>query len=114
MHVRFRGGRRYTYGNKPPIGAHMPASDQILLRQFVRTRSQAAFDQLVRRHGGLVHASILRKVRDRSLAEDATQAVFLVLAQKAPALVDRPALAGWLLKTARFAAIDVLRKEGRR
>ncbi len=91
----------------------MKPTDQALLQQFIRTRSGTAFDQLVQRHAGIVHSSILRQVRNPALAEDATQAVFLVLAQKAPTLADRPALGGWLLKTARYAAVDALRKESR-
>ena len=67
----------------------MAPSDQTLLQQFVRARSSEAFDQLVQRHAGMVHGSILRKVRDPALADDATQAVFLVLIQKAPTLAGR-------------------------
>ncbi len=91
----------------------MPPTDKILLQEFAVTRSPSAFDQIAVRHGGMVYASILRTVRNRNLAEEATQAVFLVLAQKAGTLAPHTPLASWLLKAARYAAIDLLRKESR-
>ena len=90
------------------------AEDASLLRRFVRHKSQAAFTALVRRYGGLVHATCLREVDDPHLAEDATQVVFLLLARKAPSLLRLDSLAGWLFRASRFSARNTLRNERRR
>src|SRR5262245_15780189 len=57
--------------------------DQELLVRFAVHRDELAFEALLRRHGPMVLGvcrSILRDVHD---AEDAFQAAFLILAQKA-------------------------------
>jgi len=101
-------------------GAALPAprmntdSDVFLMRQYVRHGSQAAFGALVRRYGGLVHATCLREVDDPALAEDAAQVVFLLLARRAPSLLRLDSLAGWLFRAARFCARNALRQERRR
>src|SRR5437868_4628359 len=58
-------------------------SDQQLLNQYVRCRSQDAFSRLVNRYINLVYSIAVRSTRNHTLAEDVTQAVFLVLATKA-------------------------------
>ena len=88
--------------------------DAALLRRYVRHESQAAFAELVRRYGGLVHAACVREVDDPQLAEDATQVVFLLLARKAPSLRHMDSLAGWLFRASRFSARNALRRERRR
>jgi len=89
-------------------------SDRALLRQYVERRSEAAFSRLVRRHLSLVYATCRREVGDPETAEEVTQAVFLLLARKAPSLRAEAGLAGWLFQTARFAAKNALRREARR
>src|SRR5436190_18704756 len=89
-------------------------SDLELLREYVRTQSQDAFSELVRRHIDWVHSSALRQVRDRHLAEDVTQAVFILLAQKAHKLTDQTVLSGWLFRGVRYAAANALRAARRR
>ena len=68
-------------------------SDLELLRQFVQDRSQPAFAELVRRHVDWVHSAALRRVHDPHLADDVTQATFLVLVQKAASLQKHTVLA---------------------
>jgi len=89
----------------------MTEDDDQLLRQFVRDRSRGAFEQLVRRYVGIVHGAALRQVRDPHLAEDVTQAVFIVLVNKAAKLQNMKTIGGWLLKVTRYAAIDAMRKQ---
>jgi RNA polymerase sigma factor (sigma-70 family) len=93
----------------------MQALDDIaLLRQFASSRSETAFAQLVMRHGGFVHSVALRRVRDPQLAAEITQAVFMILAQKAARLSDKTILTGWLFKTTRFVALAQVRAEVKR
>jgi RNA polymerase sigma factor (sigma-70 family) len=88
--------------------------DSRLLTSYVQEKSQAAFTKLVQRHINLVYATALRRVGgDRKMAEDVAQTVFIVLARKAPSLQSRAALAGWLYRSARFAAAQAVRTERR-
>jgi RNA polymerase sigma factor (sigma-70 family) len=88
--------------------------DNELLNQFVSGKSQDAFAQIVRRHMDTVYTCARRQVRDPQLAEDVTQAVFIVLAKKAGTLRNRSSLAGWLVKTAHLAGRDAMKIESRR
>jgi RNA polymerase sigma factor (sigma-70 family) len=89
--------------------------DGQLLRRYVNERSQDAFAELVHRHLDLVYFAALRRVGgDAHLADDVAQSVFSDLARKAPALLGRPVLAGWLYTSTRFAAAQAVRTERRR
>lgn len=89
-------------------------SDQQLLRQYVRTRSQPAFSVLTARYANLVYSICVRELHSVPLAEDAAQSVFLLLAQRAGGLQNTNALAGWLFTTARLVAQNLRREEQRR
>ena len=89
------------------------ASDAALLRRFARQGRQAAFSELVSRYSGLVYSTCLRDVRDAAVAEDATQAVFLLLARKAPTFGAGTSLAGWLYRTARLVSRNAVQQETR-
>lgn len=79
-------------------------SDRDLLRHFVAGDDQAAFAALVRRHGPLVLGACRRVLPNLQDAEDACQATFLVLAQKAKSNRWQPSIANWLYATARKVA----------
>jgi RNA polymerase sigma factor (sigma-70 family) len=85
-----------------------------LLRDYARSGSEEAFATIVRRHIGLVSSTALRIVRDRDLAEDVAQAVFVLLSRKAGSLSPKIVLPGWLYRTATFAAADALKSRHRR
>ena len=88
--------------------------DLNLLREYVRRNSEAAFATLVSRHVNLVYSVALRSVRDAHLAEEITQAVFIILARKADSLGDKTILSGWLCRTARYASANALTIQRRR
>src|ERR1039458_1423671 len=89
-------------------------NDRQLLEDYVSRNSQEAFAALVQRHINLVYSVALRHVRDSHKAQDVTQSVFLLLAQKAPRLHKHTILTGWLYQTARLTSITVRRGELRR
>jgi RNA polymerase sigma factor (sigma-70 family) len=84
-------------------------SDHHLLGQWLEARSQSAFEALVVRYGGMVHAVPMR-AGDADAAEEVVQDTFITLARKAPLLRDRHSLAGWLHLTATHKTRDLLRK----
>jgi RNA polymerase sigma factor (sigma-70 family) len=88
--------------------------DIALLREYARNHSEAAFAALVARHVNLVYSVALRSVRDRHLAGEITQAVFIILARKADKLPQHAVLAGWLCRTARYASANALTVQRRR
>src|SRR5918992_832690 len=88
--------------------------DSGLLRRYAASRDGAAFALLARRHLDLVYAAAVRRVGDRHLAEDVTQAVFVILARKPKSAARSPSLGAWLLTTVRYAAANALRIERRR
>jgi RNA polymerase sigma factor (sigma-70 family) len=79
-------------------------SDRDLLARFVANGDQAAFAALAARHAGMVLGVCRRALPRPADAEDACQAVFLLLAQKAARVRWRSSVAGWLYTTARRVA----------
>src|SRR3954454_13565206 len=94
----------------PATSGDAASTDAALLDRFARTRSQAAFRQVVDRYVNLVHAAARRQVRDPHLAEDVTQAVFLLLSQRAATVAAQRTVGGWLLLTTRNVARNALKR----
>jgi RNA polymerase sigma factor (sigma-70 family) len=94
--------------------AESMTDDLELLRAYADDGAEDAFRTVVERNLGLVYSSALRQVSDPHLAQEVTQAVFLILARKAGSLRPATVLAGWLFRTTRFAASQALRAARRR
>ncbi len=77
-----------------------PRPDSELLAQFVTHHDAAAFAAVVHRHGPLVYGVCRRTLGATADADDAFQAAFLVLAQKAGAIPWRGGLGPWLFGVA--------------
>ena len=92
----------------------MANDDLTLLREYARHNSEAAFAALVSRYANLVYSMALRQMRDPHVAEEITQAVFIILARKADSLGPKTILSGWLCRTARFASANALTIQRRR
>jgi RNA polymerase sigma factor (sigma-70 family) len=89
-------------------------TDRELVARFVRERDQSAFAELVRRHGPVVLGVCRRVTGHPQDAEDAFQAVFLVLARKAARIGNPDLLGNWLYGVAVRVAQKARRSAARR
>lgn len=93
------------------------ASDDRLLTRYLDDSDQDAFAALVLRHGPMVYGVCTRVAGDAHLADDAFQAVFLLLSQRASRVRPRGAVRGWLygvaVRTARTASTRERRRRRR-
>jgi CubicO group peptidase (beta-lactamase class C family)/DNA-directed RNA polymerase specialized sigma24 family protein len=88
-------------------------NDLDLVREYADRNSESAFAALVHRHVNLVYSVALRFTCNSEDAQDVTQAVFIILAQKANRLRQGTILTGWLYETTRFTAIKLVRTKTR-
>ena len=89
-------------------------TDQQLLADFSARRDEAAFAELVARHGPMVLRVCRRVLHHEQDAEDAFQATFLVLAQCLGSIRKREALSDWLHGVAYRTALNARRSAARR
>lgn len=92
----------------------LPQTDAQLLTAFVRHRDPAAFEAVVRRHGPMVYGVCRRVVGHAPDADDAFQAVFVVLARRAASVRPREKLADFLFGVAYRTALKARAKLARR
>jgi len=92
----------------------MTTDDMGLLREYATGHSDEAFAELVTRHINLVYSVALRQLRDPHMAEEAAQAVFVLLARKAASLGPKTVLSAWLCRSTQYVAADALKTQRRR
>jgi RNA polymerase sigma factor (sigma-70 family) len=85
----------------PPI----PVTDGELLMRFARHGDDAAFTQLVEKHGRLVWTVCWQVLRQHHEIEDAFQATFFILAKRARSIRSCDSLCGWLYRVAYRTAL---------
>lgn len=85
-----------------------------LLRDYVEHGSEQSFARLVAAHMDMVYSAALRQCGDRAMAEEVTQAVFIILARKAPKLKPGTVLGAWLHQTACYTALNAIKSQARR
>jgi len=92
-------------------------TDGEILERFVSQHDEAAFEELLARHGPMVLAVCRQLLRDPHDAEDAFQATFLVLVRRAASIGKPERLAGWLYGVAHRVAwrarTETARRHGR-
>jgi RNA polymerase sigma factor (sigma-70 family) len=89
-------------------------TDGQLLQRFVADRDDAAFTELVARHGPMVLGVCRRVLGNAHEADDAFQATFLVLTRKARALNQWGSLGNWLYTVAYRLALRARASAARR
>jgi RNA polymerase sigma factor (sigma-70 family) len=90
------------------------STDAHLLELFIQQKDETAFEELVRRHGPMVLGVCLRVLGNLHDAEDAFQAVFLVLARKPASIRPRAMIGNWLHGVAFRTALEARKNAARR
>src|SRR5262249_58278450 len=87
-----------------PAPPRESTTDAELLGRYAQDRDEGAFAAVVRRHTPMVLGVCRRVLPTAQDAEDACQAVFLLLARKAGTIAWRSSASGWLYAVARKVA----------
>lgn len=114
MPIRPPTARLIPQLRRSALAADPSHTDGQLLAEFVRCSDPDAFAALVRRHGPMVLGVCRRVVGDSHLADDAFQAVFLVLARRAASVRPREQLANFLFGVAYRTALKARAVQARR
>jgi RNA polymerase sigma factor (sigma-70 family) len=80
-------------------------TDGQLLERFLTLRDEVVLETLIRRHASMAWGVCRRVLRNHHDAEDAFQAIFLVLVRRAASIVPREMVANWLYGVAYRVAL---------
>ena len=84
------------------------------LADRIVARDEAAFDEVLARHGPAVRQRLVQMLRNQAAADDLLQEVSLRLWTRAGQWDGRGSLAAWLMRIATNLALNHLRARGRR
>ena len=111
-------GSRFSSGAAHlQLGTVGMVSDAQLLDWFVSSKdesAEAAFEELMIRHGPMVFGICKNVLRDAHDAQDAFQAVFMVLANRASSIRRKNSVASWLFGVAQRVAARARSRAARR
>ncbi len=85
--------------------------DARLLKAFVTSENNEALRMIIERYGPMVMTICKRATIQHVDAEDAFQATFLILVQRARKIRKQKSLAGWLFKVARRTAVRARQRQ---
>jgi RNA polymerase sigma factor (sigma-70 family) len=85
--------------------------DAELLTSYLEQHDEAAFEVLLLRHTPAVRVTCRSWLRNSADIDDAAQATFLVMVQRARTIRDRAALAHWLCRVAANVARSIRRQQ---
>jgi RNA polymerase sigma-70 factor (ECF subfamily) len=110
------GGHRAPRAPMPESSGTRPAADAeaIALACLDRGDSKAALIILMKAYGDVVLSHCLRVLRERSLAEDIRQQVFLEAYRDLPRFQRRSTVRSWLLGIASHRCLDAIKARRRR
>ena len=109
---RARAGPLVRQEPKPEPDQMRQPSDQALLERYAARSDEEAFALLVQRHGRTVWGVCRRLLHQEQDAEDAFQAVFVVLARKAASIRNGEAVGSWLYGVAYRTAMRARHSAG--
>ena len=87
---------------------YVDLTDRQLLDSLINRQDPVATEVLLRRHGPMVWGVCKRILGNHHDAEDAYQATFLLLVQKATSITCRDKVGNWLYGTARQTALHAM------
>jgi RNA polymerase sigma-70 factor (ECF subfamily) len=87
-------------------------SDRLLIQE-IRRGDQRAWESLINRYEGRLHAFVQRRLRDNAASEDVVQETFLGFYNSLPNFDDRRELQTYLFTIASHKLTDHLRRSGR-
>lgn len=96
------------------MNTRMTTDDMELMRQYATSQSDSAFTTIVSRYTNLVYTTALRQTGQLQLAEEITQAVFILLARKAGGLNAKTILPSWLYRATVYVCRSAMKQEFRR
>lgn len=105
------------FGKEMPNPSSERLTDSQLIEALLSKRDEIAFETLMLRHGPMVWGVCRRIVHQQQDAEDAFQATFLILLQKAATINPRGMVGNWLhgvaIRAAQKAKSDRYRRQGK-
>jgi RNA polymerase sigma-70 factor (ECF subfamily) len=91
----------------------MPSESDRLIIEQIRKGDERAWDDLIARYEGRLHAFVNRRLHDRAATEDVVQETFVGFVNSLPNFDDRRELQTYLFTIASHKLTDHLRRSGR-